>query len=612
MFRKVLVANRGEIAVRVMRACEELNIGTVAVYSEADKDSGHVRYADEAYNVGPARAADSYLDHEAVIEAARKADADAIHPGYGFLAENAEFAGKVEDAEGITWIGPSSSAMESLGEKTKARTIMNEADVPIVPGTTDPVTEPEEVEEFGEKHGYPIAIKAEGGGGGRGMKVVWDESEVEDQLESAQREGEAYFDNDSVYLERYLEQPRHIEVQILADEHGNVRHLGERDCSLQRRHQKVIEEGPSAALSDELREKIGEAARRGVAAADYTNAGTVEFLVEEEDREAGELLGPDANFYFLEVNTRIQVEHTVTEEITGLDIVKRQIKIAAGEAVDFEQEDVDIDGHAMEFRINAENAANDFAPATGGTLETYDPPGGIGVRMDDALRQGDELVTDYDSMIAKLVVWGEDRDECIERSLRALREYDIEGIPTIIPFHRLMLTDEEFVQSTHTTKYLDEELDETRIEEAQEQWGGDTGDGGSEDDEESVEREFTVEVNGKRFEVELEEHGAPAIPTGDVGAGGAQASRPEPAGGSSDDGPDIQGDGEVVEAEMQGTILDVEVEEGDEVAAGDVLVVLEAMKMENDIVASQGGTVTQIAVEEGESVDMGDTLVVLE
>ncbi|WP_254530200.1 acetyl-CoA carboxylase biotin carboxylase subunit [Natrinema gelatinilyticum] len=611
MFRKVLVANRGEIAVRVMRACEELNIGTVAVYSEADKDSGHVRYADEAYNVGPARAADSYLDHEAVIEAARKADADAIHPGYGFLAENAEFAGKVEDADGITWIGPSSDAMESLGEKTKARTIMNEAEVPIVPGTTDPVTDPAEVTEFGEKHGYPIAIKAEGGGGGRGMKVVWDESEVEDQLESAQREGEAYFDNDSVYLERYLENPRHIEVQIVADKHGNVRHLGERDCSLQRRHQKVIEEGPSAALTDELREKIGEAARRGVAAADYTNAGTVEFLVEEEPGRDGPL-GTDTNFYFLEVNTRIQVEHTVTEEITGIDIVKRQIRIAAGEVIDFEQDDVEIDGHAMEFRINAENAANDFAPATGGTLETYDPPGGIGVRMDDALRQGDDLVTDYDSMIAKLVVWGEDRDECIERSLRALREYEVAGIPTIIPFHRLMLTDQEFVQSTHTTKYLDEELDETRIEEAQEQWGGDTGDGASEDDEESVEREFTVEVNGKRFEVELEEHGAPAIPAGDVEAAGGQASRPEPAGGSSGDETEIQGEGETVDAEMQGTILDVDVEKGDEVAAGDVLVVLEAMKMENDIVASRGGIVTQIAVDEGQSVDMGDTLVVLE
>ncbi|AFZ71847.1 acetyl-CoA carboxylase biotin carboxylase subunit [Natronobacterium gregoryi] len=610
MFRKVLVANRGEIAVRVMRACEELNISTVAIYSEADKNSGHVRYADEAYNVGPARAADSYLDHEAVLEAARKADVDAIHPGYGFLAENAEFASKVEGAEGITWIGPSSDAMEALGEKTKARTIMDEADVPIVPGTTDPVTDPEAVEEFGEKYGYPIAIKAEGGGGGRGMKVVRSEDEVEDQLESAKREGEAYFDNDSVYLERYLENPRHIEVQILADEHGNVRHLGERDCSLQRRHQKVIEEGPSAALTDELREEIGEAARRGVATADYTNAGTVEFLVEESPGRDGPL-GPDTNFYFLEVNTRIQVEHTVTEEITGYDIVKRQIRIAAGEEIDFDQADVEFDGHAIEFRINAENAANDFAPATGGTLETYDPPGGIGVRLADALRQGDELVTDYDSMIAKLIVWGEDRNECLERSLRALREYEIEGIPTIIPFHRLMLTDEEFVASTHTTKYLDEEMDHSRIENAQQQWGSDTT--SESDNEDTVEREFTVEVNGKRFEVELEEHGAPAIPAGDIDAsGGGQAGPPQPAGGDSTSGADVAGDGETVDAEMQGTILDVEVEEGDEVASGDVLVVLEAMKMENDIVASRGGTVTEIAVEEDQSVDMGDVLVVLE
>ncbi|WP_290812955.1 acetyl-CoA carboxylase biotin carboxylase subunit [Halovivax sp.] len=613
MFRKVLVANRGEIAVRVVRACEELNVGTVAVYSDADKNSGHVRHADEAYNVGPARAADSYLDHDAVIEAARKADADAIHPGYGFLAENASFARNVEEAEGITWIGPSSDAMESLGEKTKARKIMAEADVPIVPGTTDPVTEPEEITDFADEHGYPVAIKAEGGGGGRGMKVVEAESEVEAQLESARREGEAYFDNDSVYLERYLENPRHIEVQIVADEHGNVRHLGERDCSLQRRHQKVIEEGPSPALTDELREKIGEAARRGVAAADYTNAGTVEFLVEEDlDRDG--LLDPDANFYFLEVNTRIQVEHCVTEEITGLDIVKRQIRVAAGEELDFAQDDVEIDGHAMEFRINAENAAKDFQPATGGKLTTYDPPGGLGVRLDDALRQGDELVTDYDSMIAKLIVWGEDREECIERSLRALREYEIEGITTIIPFHRLMLSDERFVEGTHTTKYLDEELDRSRIEQAQDQWGPADGAATAADDEEVVEREFTVEVNGKRFEVELEERGAPAIPTGQ-GASASGSSGPQHR--SAADEPDdaaaaAAGDGESVTAEMQGTILSIEVAEGDEVSPGDVVVVLEAMKMENDIVASAGGTVSEIPISEGESVDMGDTLVVLE
>jgi acetyl-CoA/propionyl-CoA carboxylase biotin carboxyl carrier protein len=619
MFDKLLVANRGEIAVRVMRACEELGVDTVAVYSEADKHGGHVRHADEAYNVGPARAADSYLDHEAVIEAAEKAGADAIHPGYGFLAENAEFAGKVEAHDDITWVGPAASAMEQLGEKTKARQTMRKADVPIVPGTTEPAESAEEVKEFGDQYGYPVAIKAEGGGGGRGMKIVEGPEEAEDQFESAEREGEAYFDNANVYLERYLENPRHIEVQILADEHGNVRHLGERDCSLQRRHQKVVEEGPSPALSDELREEIGAAARRGADSAGYYNAGTFEFLVEEEDRDAegGEMLGPDADFYFLEVNTRIQVEHTVTEELTGIDIVKWQIRVAAGDELTFSQDDVDLDGHAIQFRINAEHADEEFQPATGGTLTTYDPPGGIGVRMDDALAQGDELVTDYDSMIAKLIVHAGDREECIARSKRALGEYDIEGVVTIAPFHRLMLDDEEFVAGTHTTKYLDEELDPARIAEAQEKWG--SGDTSSEDgeDAETTERNFTVEVNGKRFEVNLEEEGAPAIPTPETGGSGGR-SRPSGAGDSSDDGgddadtPEIPEGGESIAVDMQGTVLSVDVEVGDEVAAGDTVAVLEAMKMENDIDAERGGTVSQVLVEEGESVDMGDVLVVLE
>ncbi|NLV14924.1 acetyl-CoA carboxylase biotin carboxylase subunit [Haloarcula argentinensis] len=615
MFDKVLVANRGEIAVRVMRACEELGIGTVAVYSDADKHAGHVRYADEAYNVGPARAADSYLDQEAIIDAAKQADADAIHPGYGFLAENADFAERVQETDGVTWVGPESESMEALGEKTKARKIMQSADVPIVPGTTDPVEDPEEVVEFGEENGFPVAIKAEGGGGGRGMKIVHDPEEAEEQLESAKREGEAYFSNDSVYLERYLENPRHIEVQIIADHHGNVRHLGERDCSLQRRHQKVIEEGPSPALNDALRERIGDAARRGVRESDYYNAGTVEFLVEEDtDREQGELLGEEANFYFLEVNTRIQVEHCVTEEITDIDIVKWQLRVAMDEEITFDQDDVEIEGHAMEFRINAENAADDFAPATGGSLDTYDPPGGIGVRLDDALRQGDDLVTDYDSMIAKLITYGGDREECIERGKRALKDFDIEGIPTVIPFHRLMLTDEKFVTGTHTTKYLDEHLDRTRIEEAQEQWGTVTeSDGEGDEDEEVVEREFTVEVNGKRFQVDLEERGAPPINVGDVDAdGGSQPQRPR--GGSSSDsggGSATTAEGQEVAAEMQGTILEVNVEEGDEVEAGDVLCVLEAMKMENDIVAERGGTINDVAVSEGESVDMGDLLFVI-
>lgn len=621
MFEKVLVANRGEIAVRVMRACEELGINTVAVYSEADKHGGHVRHADEAYNVGPARAADSYLDHEAVIEAAEKADADAIHPGYGFLAENAEFAGKVEAHDHITWVGPAADAMEQLGEKTKARQTMRQADVPIVPGTTEPAESAEEVTEFGDEFGYPVAIKAEGGGGGRGMKIVEGPEEAESQFESAKREGEAYFDNANVYLERYLENPRHIEVQILADEHGNVRHLGERDCSLQRRHQKVIEEGPSPALSDDLREEIGAAARRGADAAGYYNAGTFEFLVEEEDRdaEAGEVLGPDANFYFLEVNTRIQVEHTVTEELTGIDIVKWQLRVAAGEALTFDQDDVDLDGHAIEFRINAEHADEEFQPATGGTLTTYDPPGGIGVRMDDALAQGDELVTDYDSMIAKLIVHGSDREECIARSKRALAEYDIEGVVTIAPFHRLMLEDDAFVAGTHTTKYLDEELDQARVAEAQEQWGTEETGGEEGEEAETTEREFTVEVNGKRFDVNLEEEGAPAIPTPDVGGSSGQ-SRPPQAGGSgggSDGGadadtPEVPEGGESIAVDMQGTVLSVDVEVGDEVAAGDTVAVLEAMKMENDIDAERGGTVSQVLVSEGESVDMGDVLVVLE
>jgi len=611
MFDKVLVANRGEIAVRVMRACEELGVGTVAVYSDADKHAGHVRYADEAYNVGPARAADSYNDQEAVIEAARKADADAIHPGYGFMAENADFAARVEETDGITWIGPASDAMERLGEKTHARKVMREADVPIVPGTTESVEDPDEVREFGEEHGYPVLIKAEGGGGGMGQEVVETPEDAEESLETAQREGEAYFSNASVYLERFLDSARHVEVQIIADKHGNVRHVGERDCSLQRRQQKVIEEGPSPALTDDLRDQIRAAARRGADAGDYYNAGTFEFLVEDENRNDEGLLDADTDFFFLEVNTRIQVEHTVSEELTGIDLVKWQLRVAAGEELTFEQDDVELEGHAMEFRINAENAAREFAPATGGELDVYDPPGGIGVRVDDAQRQGDDLVTDYDSMIAKLITWGEDREECIARGKRALADYDIQGFPTIIPFHRMMLTDEPFLEGRHTTKYLDDDLDHSRIEAAQERWGTETAPADG-DDEETVEREFTVEVNGKRFEVELEEHDAPPVPTGSDGQ--SQAQRPQRGQGGSDDGGDsgVSAEGEEIAAEMQGTILEVNVGEGDEVGAGDVLCVLEAMKMENDIVAERGGTVTHVEVGEGDSVDMGDTLFVLD
>ncbi|MFB6211696.1 MAG: acetyl-CoA carboxylase biotin carboxylase subunit [Halobacteriales archaeon] len=607
MFDKVLAANRGEIAVRVMRAANELGAETVAIYSDADKHAGHVQYADEAYNVGPARAADSYLDQSAIIEAAERAGADAIHPGYGFLAENADFAAAVE-ASDATWVGPSSEAMEQLGEKTKARSAMQAADVPVVPGTVEPVESADRVATLGEEYGYPIAIKAEGGGGGRGLKVVRGPDDVEEAFESAQREGEAYFDNSNVYVEKFLADPKHIEVQILADEHDNVRHLGERDCSLQRRHQKVIEEAPSPALDPDLREEIGNAARRGAREAGYTNAGTFEFLLE------------DGEFYFMEVNTRIQVEHTVSEVVTGIDIVKWQLRVAAGEEITFPQDAVEIDGHAMEFRINAENPAEEFAP-TPGPLATYAPPGGIGVRIDDAIHEGDEIGGDYDSMIAKLIVGAEDRQECLARSGRALKEFDVEGVHTTIPFHRLMLNDETFVAGEHTTKYLDEQLDPTAIDDAVEQWGPDTVETTAEGT--VAEREFTVEVNGKRFDVVLEE----AIP-GDIdgpanepadrsGGGSGRAASTDASGGSDtdtdDDGDAVaEGDGEVVTAEMQGTILDVAVAQGDTVDAGDVLCVLEAMKMENDVVASRAGTVSAVNIEEGQSVDMGDTLVVIE
>ncbi|MFB6161463.1 MAG: acetyl-CoA carboxylase biotin carboxylase subunit [Haloferacaceae archaeon] len=608
MFSKVLVANRGEIAVRVMRACEELGVRTVAVYSEADRHAGHVRYADEAYNVGPARAADSYLDGEAILDAGRRANADAVHPGYGFLAENHEFARQVAESD-MTWVGPSPDAMERLGGKTRARRAMRAADVPVVPGTTEPVDSAEGVASVAEEFGYPVAIKAEGGGGGRGLKVVREESEVEEAFEAARREGEAYFDNATVYVEKYFDRPRHVEVQILADEHGNVRHLGERDCTLQRRHQKIVEEGPSPALDDDLRERIGEAARRGVREADYTNAGTVEFLVADETTDDGSV--GDAEFYFLEVNTRIQVEHTVTEELTGIDVVKWQLRVAAGEEIDFAQEDVTVDGHAVEYRINAENPAEEFAPATG-DLETYDPPGGIGVRVDDAVRQGDAVGGDYDSMIAKLVVHAGDREEALARSERALAEYDVEGLPTVIPFHRLMLTDERFRAGTHWTRYLDEAVDPERIAEAVEQWGAAPPEPVDDEDEEVTERTFTVEVNGKRFDVALEERGAPAVPAVDAdGAAGGGRARPPQA--TADDAESATaGSGESVTAEMQGTILDVGVEAGDEVSPGDVLCVLEAMKMENDIVAERGGVVTAVHVGEGDSVDMGDPLVDLE
>lgn len=445
MFDRVLVANRGEIAVRVIRACQEIGVEAVAIYSEADDGAKHVRLADDAYKVGPPPVTKSYLDAEAVLTAAEQADADAVHPGYGLFAENADFAAQVEESD-FVWIGPSSKVMERLGEKVRARETMQSADVPIVPGTTEPVTDPETVRAFADEHGYPVALKAVGGGGGKGLKVVGPDDDIADALQDAQREGENYFSNPDVYIEKYLDDPRHIEVQILADEHGNVRHFGERDCSLQRNQQKLVEETPAPSLDDDVRRRMWEAACRGVEAADYTNAGTVEFLY------------LDGEFYFLEVNTRIQVEHTISEVRTGYDLVKWQLQVAAGQMLDFAQDDVDFLGAAMEFRINAEDPANDFMPQPG-PLDVYRLPNGIGVRVDDGTDEGDEVQGYYDSLIAKLVVSGQNRDEVVARARRVLNEARIEGIATTLPFHRTILRDETFLAADHNTTYVESTMD---------------------------------------------------------------------------------------------------------------------------------------------------------
>lgn len=445
MFDSVLVANRGEIAVRVMQAADELGVETVAVYSDTDETAKHVRQADEAVHIGDSVARKSYLDQDVLIDAARQADVDAIHPGYGFLAENTSFAARVEDSD-FVWVGPPSDVMADFGQKTTSRKIMDEAGVPIVPGTTDPISGPEAVHEFADEHGYPVAIKADGGGGGRGLKVAHSPDVIEGLFEEARREGEAYFDNANVYVEKFLEEPRHIEVQIIADEHGNVRHLFERDCSVQRDQQKLIEETPSPVLNDEVRLELCETARKGMKEAGYISAGTVEFLYD------------DGDFYFLEVNARIQVEHTISEEVTGIDVVKEQLRVADGQPVSFEQDEIDHFGHAMEFRINAEDPRLDFAP-TPGQVEIYRPPTGFGVRVDDGIDQGDRIPPYYDSMIGKFVVTANDRAELLARGKRVLEKTEIDGIKTTIPFHLAVIDDEQFQNNEHTTQYLNEQFE---------------------------------------------------------------------------------------------------------------------------------------------------------
>jgi acetyl-CoA/propionyl-CoA carboxylase biotin carboxyl carrier protein len=585
MFEKVLIANRGEIAIRVIRACRDRGIATVAVYSDADRDARHVRMADAAYHIGPARASESYLDIEQIVAVGADAGADAVHPGYGFLAENPTFAEAVIDA-GMTWIGPPPAAMRQLGDKTAARSLMADAGVPVIPGSERPITEAEAVQTFGETHGYPVAIKAAGGGGGRGMKIVHDAGEAAAKLDAAVREATAYFDDARVYLERFIEAPRHVEIQVIADAEGTAIHLGERDCTLQRRHQKLIEEAPSPVVDATLREAMGEAAIAGVTAAGYTSAGTVEFLVTQDA------------FYFMEVNTRIQVEHPVTELVCGVDLVDLQLSVAAGAPLPLRQEDVHLDGHAIEFRINTEDARAEFRPTTG-VIERYDPPRGMGVRVEDGVTTGATVGGEYDSMIAKLIVHGRDRAHCLARAERALGEYTIDGVQTIIPFHAAIIADERFRSGAYHTRFVDEELDISALM-GERGAADDSGSEAAQPDAEPV--TYTLEVDGRRVEVAV--HGGHAVSPGPQQRRPAPSMRRQGAAGALGDG--------AVTAEMQGTILGVSVAEGDEVRAGDVLCVLEAMKMENEVTAATDGTVTGVAIDVGDQVDAGDPLVQIE
>jgi acetyl-CoA/propionyl-CoA carboxylase biotin carboxyl carrier protein len=584
MFEKVLVANRGEIAIRVMRTLEELGIASVAVYSEPDRDAPHVRRADEAYLLGPGPATESYLVVEKIIEVARQSGAEAIHPGYGFLAENAAFARACEEA-GIVFIGPPPSAIDAMGSKTRAREIMAEAGVPIVPGTTDPVETVEDARKvIADSVGYPVAIKAAGGGGGKGFRVAESEEELEKAFEGASREGEKFFSDPTVYVERYLPDPRHVEVQVLADAEGKVIHLFERDCSVQRRHQKLIEESPAPAVDPELREKIGKIGTDAARAVGYRSAGTIEGLLQ------------DGEYFFLEMNTRVQVEHCVTEMVTGIDIVREQIKIAAGEPLAYSQEDVVVRGHAIECRINAEDASKNFAPAPG-RIGSYREPAGPFVRVDSGAEEGYEVLPLYDPMIAKLIVWDVDREASTQRMLRALREYEIAGLKTLIPFHRALLATEQWANG-ETCRDLVEDKDWLKqlafppAEQA-----------ADEDEAEMVAREYAVEVSGRRFDVTV--IGEANAANGAAPAAARKAPRRERKSGGGGGAP-----GALV-SPLQGTVLRVAVEQGAEVDEGALICVIEAMKMENEITAPSAGTVEELDVSEGGQVATGDTIAVI-
>jgi acetyl-CoA/propionyl-CoA carboxylase, biotin carboxylase, biotin carboxyl carrier protein len=589
---KVLIANRGEIAVRVMRTCRELGVPTVAVYSDIDRDALHVRHADEAYALGGQTAAESYLNTEAILDAIRRSGATAVHPGYGFFSENADFARAVTEA-GVTWIGPPPEAIELMGDKVTSRRTATAADVAGVPGTLDPVTKPDEVLAFAEEHGYPVAIKAAFGGGGRGMKVVRDAASVPDAMESAQREAKAYFGRDEIYVERYLERPRHVEVQIFCDTHGNGVYLGERDCSVQRRHQKLIEESPAPGLSEETRRAMGEASLKVAAACGYVNAGTVEFLYE------------DGEFYFLEMNTRLQVEHCVTELVTGLDLVEEQLRVAAGGKLSFTQDSIERRGHAIECRINAEDPANGFRPAPG-LITKFSRPDGFGVRVDAGYDAGLEVSQYYDNLMAKLVTWGPDREAARRRMLRALAEFEIEGVKSTIPAQVALLAEPAFIEGKHSTKWLEEEVDPELLHAGAAAAAAPVS---GEGPEALIARTVPVEVDGRRFEVKvwLPESPEPISGGGGAAPAGAKGRRPRSAAGG---GGGAAGSGEVV-SPMQGTIVKTLVSVGDAVEIGQAVVVLEAMKMENHITAEKAGEVSEVRVSTGDTVGTGDVLVVI-
>ncbi len=593
MFSKVLIANRGEIAVRIIRACEELGIATVAVYSELDRDALHVKRADEAYLLGPGPATESYLSIEKLLDAVERSGADAVHPGYGFLAENAAFAKALED-RGTTFIGPPSSAIEAMGSKTRARELMSAAGVPIVPGTTEPVETIEDARKvIADTIGYPVAVKAAGGGGGKGFRVALTEDKLKDAFEGAGREGEKFFGDATVYLERYLPDPRHVEVQVLADSHGHVIHLGERDCSLQRRHQKLIEEAPAPAVDAALRARIGKIATEAAAAVAYTGAGTIEGLLQ------------DGEYFFLEMNTRVQVEHCVTEMVTGIDIVKAGIRVAAGEPLPIAQEDVELRGHAIECRINAEDASKNFAPAPG-AIGAYREPSGPGVRVDSGVGPGSEISPMYDPMVAKLIVWDADREQATARMLRALGEFEIGGLKTLVPFHHAILQTDQWANA-ETCRDLIEDR----------KWLGTLAFAPAEaasgpDEEPTVEQTYTVEVSGKRFDVKVigppPQGGAAvngSVPAGTAAAGRKPARRSERAAGGGGGG------GDTLASPIQGTVLKVAVQAGADVEEGALVCVIEAMKMENEITAHKSGKVSELPIAVGASVANGDTLAVI-